>query len=260
MIKKFERYVESVDFPKSYSDIASVCKKYDIKGYSINTERVVDVYDNPNKAYKIVNGGIMLNQKNLNSIPIRFGFVDGYFSCYDNNLKSLEGCPEYVGGMFSCAFNKLTTLEFCPEYVGGGFFCHKNNLISLEGAPFNIEGNFDCSDNCLTTLKGSPEYVSGEFICSSNNLYTLDGAPREMFSFSISSYKNHNPVEEILDIFPSYRILDIVKLWDTFDPVKKKDNNWYVREIRLREFYLEITGDKYDKDFLNFEKYKVCED
>ena len=62
---------------------------------------------------------------------VRFGKVEGNFSCEDNQLTSLEGAPREVGGNFSCRNNQLTTLEGAPQKVGGGFDCD-NNPVSEE--------------------------------------------------------------------------------------------------------------------------------
>ena len=57
------------------------------------------------------------------------------FSCFNNNLTSLEGAPSVVKGNFSCFNNNLTSLEGAPSAVKGDFYCSYNNLTSLEGAP-----------------------------------------------------------------------------------------------------------------------------
>jgi hypothetical protein len=73
---------------------------------------------------------------------VRFGRVSGDFSCYRNNLTSLEGAPEIIGWNFYCSDNSLTTLEGAPKVVGDDFSCYDNNLTTLEGAPETIGGEF----------------------------------------------------------------------------------------------------------------------
>jgi hypothetical protein len=99
--------------------------------------------------------------------------VAGDFSCYNNNLTSLEGSPKEVGGIFFCSYNNLTSLEGSPKEVGGNFSCYHNKLTSLEGSPKEVGGNFDCSYNNLTSLEGSPKEVGGNFDCSCNKLTSL---------------------------------------------------------------------------------------
>ncbi len=52
--------------------------------------------------------------------------VKKFFSCFNNELISLEGCPIEVGGSFTCSDNKLTSLEGSPKEVGAFFNCEHN--------------------------------------------------------------------------------------------------------------------------------------
>jgi hypothetical protein len=94
------------------------CKKY-LKKYTINLDGTIDV-----------NGAVGLDSRldDMEKLPVKFGKVSSYFTCYGNYLTSLEGCPNYVGGEFGCSGNVLTTLEHCPNYVGDNFNCRSNNL------------------------------------------------------------------------------------------------------------------------------------
>ena len=84
-------------------EIHQLCKKYEIENYTIRPDGKVDV-----------DGDVHLQSKGLfGKLPIRFGTVTGFFYCYDNNLKTLEGCPEEVGEDFECCKNELLTLEGC---------------------------------------------------------------------------------------------------------------------------------------------------
>ena len=48
------------------------------------------------------------------------------FSCYDNQLTSLDGAPITVGGGFDCTCNNLISLKGAPNRVGGNFLCYNN--------------------------------------------------------------------------------------------------------------------------------------
>ena len=99
--------------------------------------------------------------------------VAGDFSCYNNNLTSLEGSPKEVGGIFFCSYNNLTSLEGSPKEVGGNFSCYHNKLTSLEGSPKEVGGNFDCSCNKLTSLRNIHKHVKkmiGEANFEDNNI------------------------------------------------------------------------------------------
>jgi len=113
-------------------------------------------------------------------LKIRFGKVNGYFDCSNNNLTTLEGSPNEVVGSFYCDNNNLTTLDGAPNKVGRDFDCSYDKLTSLEGAPNKVGRDFDCSSNNLTTLEGAPNKVGRDFYCGYNELTSLEGAPQEV--------------------------------------------------------------------------------
>jgi len=138
------------------SEIDEICRKYNIKNYTINPDGSIDV-----------DGNVWLSDISLTELPLKFNKVYGSFDCSWNKLTNLEGCPNYVGDNFSCVANKLTSLIGCPNYVGGNFHCNGNKLTSLEGCPDEVRGNFRCGANKLTSLEG-PKEIGGEFTCNSN--------------------------------------------------------------------------------------------
>jgi len=81
---------------------------------------------------------------NLVRIPLKFGKIQGIFSCAFNRLTSLEGSPKIAVSNFSCNDNDLVDLKGAPQIVGGSFYCFNNKLTSLEGAPKTVGGNFYC--------------------------------------------------------------------------------------------------------------------
>jgi hypothetical protein len=100
--------------------------------WSVNSEGLVDIKEN-----------FLCGDEGLEDfLGIRFGKVSEYFSCWGNQLRTLEGCPREVGGDFDCSDNQLRTLEGSPREVGGDFDCYRNPLISLEGAPEVIKYDF----------------------------------------------------------------------------------------------------------------------
>jgi hypothetical protein len=152
---------------EDFSEIDVICKKYDIKNWTINPDGTVDVVDDVN-----------LFDKGLKKLPLKFGKVGGYFSCRNNQLITLEGAPKVVGGGFDCGHNQLTTLEGAPKVVGGDFGCGSNKLTTLVGAPKEVGGWFICGHNQLATLEGAPREVGGSFYCHYNQLTTLEGSPK----------------------------------------------------------------------------------
>jgi len=111
-----------------------------ITDYSVDDEGFVNV-----------DGSVDISNKKLTSIPVKFGYVGGNFSCEHNNLTSLQGSPREVGGSFWCSHNNLTSLQGGPREVGGGFYCYYNKLTSLEGAPREVGRDFNCWHNKFKT-------------------------------------------------------------------------------------------------------------
>jgi hypothetical protein len=97
--------------------IHDICKKYNIKNYTVNDDGSIDV-----------NGDVNLSGFYLTELPLTFNKVSGYFNCGMNKLTSLKGSPRWIGGYFDCRYNRLTSLEFSPDYVGGWFDCKYNKL------------------------------------------------------------------------------------------------------------------------------------
>ena len=97
--------------------ISLICKQYNIKNYTINSDGSIDVV-----------GDVNLWGKSLTELPLTFNRIEGYFDCSNNKLTTLKGCPRWVDSDFNCDDNRLTSLEFSPDYVGGYFSCEYNNL------------------------------------------------------------------------------------------------------------------------------------
>ena len=140
MIKLFEQF-------NNEQEIHDICKKYKIKKYTINQDGSIDVDSNVN-----------LSKMNLTELPLKFNKVSGFFSCYSNQLTTLEGSPNYVGGYFDCGNNQLTTLECSPERVGNIFNCGYNQLTSLEGCPKEVGGWFSLLWKSINIIKRKSYY------------------------------------------------------------------------------------------------------
>src|SRR5574344_2581190 len=103
---------------ESNTEIDKICRKYDIKNYTINSDNSVDV-----------DGNVYLWDKKLTSIPLNFNIVNGYFECGYNYLTSLKGCPVRVSNEFSCYNNQLTSLQYSPQYMeNDDFSCGWNKI------------------------------------------------------------------------------------------------------------------------------------
>lgn len=110
--------------------IHNICKKYEIKNYTINSDGSIDVHDS-----------VYLNGRNLTEIPLQFNYVWGSFHCHNNKLTSLKGSPKrLLGQYFQCHHNQLTDLEYFPiveDYTRSSV--GMNPLKSISGYNGNID-------------------------------------------------------------------------------------------------------------------------
>ncbi|MCK9477560.1 MAG: hypothetical protein M0R46_16720 [Candidatus Muirbacterium halophilum] len=180
------RYLRNFNESLNSFEIDAICKEYNIKKYTINNDGSIDV-----------NGDVLLWNRNLKVLPLKFRNVNGSFNCGYNKLANLNGYPQHVDDSFHCDDNQLTNLIGAPQYVGDGFYCTDNQLTNLIGAPQYVGGNFSCDDNQLTSLEGAPIRVYGEFLCRNNKLKNIDYLPKTYKKLNIYG----NPISKILDLF-----------------------------------------------------------
>jgi len=158
-IKPFNIVKESFTGTK---EINSLCRRYLIKNYTINSDGSIDV-----------DGDVNLSKNGLIKLPLIFNRVTGDFICHTNNLISLEGSPKYVGKAFLCSYNKLTSLDGAPEYVGESFVCNSNQLTSLKGSPKYVGNFFNCTINKIMSFDGISDYIGEGFYCVNNPIWSL---------------------------------------------------------------------------------------
>jgi hypothetical protein len=170
---------------ESKENIDSICKKYDIKNYTINDDGSIDVDEN-----------VYLSNRGLTELPLKFRKVSGEFYCSYNKLTSLSGSPLSVGGNFSCRNNKLTSLEGSPREVGGYFSCDNNQLTSLEGISKYISGGIYFKNNQIRDVKGVKDGWRGGFL--------LEG----------------NPVHQIFKLFPQERWDEVIEYLNEYEVIR----------------------------------------
>ena len=97
-------------------EIEAWCDEIGIENYIINSQGEIDV-----------DGDVILDYRDFEELPYKFGTINGYFSLGGcKNLISLKNCPNYIMGnnMFDIDLcSQLDSLEGCPKEVGGSFFC-----------------------------------------------------------------------------------------------------------------------------------------
>jgi len=161
-------------------EIEDLLIKHRIPFYDIQPDGIVNV-----------NGNVLIDGRELEELPIRFGTVTGFFDCQNNKLTTLEGCPHTVGAQFTCAHNQLLTLKGGPKYV---------------------KGYYECSDNKLTTLKDGPEKLGNMFVCEGNNIFDLYGHDTEYEYVDGGIFFGNNPIGSIFDNGISSTFIDNIKI------------------------------------------------
>jgi hypothetical protein len=210
---------------ESNTEIDKICRKYNIINYTINSDNSVDVNDN-----------VYFCDKKLESIPLNFNIVNGYFDCNHNYLTSLKGCPVRVGDRFSCHNNQLTYLQYSPQYMeNGNFSCGWNKIESLQYCTELIRGGFSCNNNKLTSLEYHPT-VYGEFYCGYNQINTFEN----FYYYKEDVYFDGNPIWDIYYLFKDMKLIELANYYG-FE--WKGEIDLYKLDIFLKETEHEYNGD-----------------
>jgi hypothetical protein len=229
IVKKFKQYFDNTEIDK-------ICKKYNIINYTINSDNSVDV-----------DGDVNLWGKKLESIPLNFNIVNGYFECDDNNLTSLKGCPVRVGNEFYCNYNRLTSLQYSPQYMeNGNFGCGWNKIESLQYCTKLIRGDFYCYNNELTSLEYHPT-VYGRFYCSNNQINTFEN----FYYYKEDVYFYNNPIYDIYELFNDMKLIELANYYG-FEYEGEID--LYKLDIFLKETEHEYKGSL--REYFGSKKYK----
>lgn len=120
-----------------HADIEATLNKYEITNYIIHLDGTVDV-----------DGDVNFFDSKFHTLPVRFGKVSGYFSCYNcERLTTLDGLPSSIGRNLNLNFClSLENLDKLPESVGGFFeFSHCPKITSLEGLDLKVNGTIHFS-------------------------------------------------------------------------------------------------------------------
>lgn len=169
--------IENIMFTTK-EEIKNWLKSLYLSDYIIHDDLTVDVNENVDLLMLAIEEDKGFT---LDSIPVQFGKVNGFFRCAGLNLTSLKGVPREVNGSFNCSNNKLTSLKYSPIRAKL-FNCSYNQLTSLQYCPQEVNLEFDCSHNQLASLEYSPLKTTN-FICSHNQLTSLKGVPQELEIF-----------------------------------------------------------------------------
>ena len=113
-----------------------------------------------------------------NTLPLKFGTVDGNFSILHLRLKSLDGCPTDITGTFNASYNIFPDLKGGPKRVGGDYYVSYNpELRSLEGMAETIVGGVNLSSTRISEddFKYLPKKLKELRLSSCENVKTLSG-------------------------------------------------------------------------------------
>lgn len=200
-----------------------ICKLLYLRNYQI-VKGIVNVEDTVMLDSRSLHGS-----KKIQTIPVKFGIIEGSFFCDRNALISLDGSPKEVGKTFDCHENSLKTLTGCPEIIGS---------------------DFHCGENLLTSLVYGPKSVNGFYSFSNNHIYELTGFCED---FDGDVFYHNNPVEEVLDLFGETgdKLGKVIDLLNELDVIRQNE----IVLDRLvdvgYQFGLEIP------DTITFKNYKV---
>jgi hypothetical protein len=221
---------------ESNSQIDTICEKYDIENYTINSDNSVDV-----------DGDVNLWDKKLKLILLNFNIVNGYFNCGRNHLTSLKGCPVRVGNGFSCHHNNLTSLQYSPQYMeNGNFGCSMNKIESLQYCTELIRCYFSCGDNKLTSLEHHPT-VYGKFWCQSNQINTFEN----FYYYKEDVYFENNPIYDIYKLFNDMKLIELAR---SYGFEWKGEIDLYKLDIFLKETEHEYKGSL--REYFERKEYK----
>jgi len=214
---------------RTEQEIKDLCSEYDITDYQIRDDGSIDV-----------DGDVYLMNSlvDLKQLPLTFNKVNGFFSCRENNLTTLEGCPKKVSRFFDCSYNRLTSLEYSPKIVEGNFDCYYNAyLTSLEGLENTYINHTLDIERC-------------------SNLYSLKGFPKKVGSFDCSG----TPLFPIYNKFIQECDYDTMRKFNKFDVIYTDGLDWFIDYDNLGKFLRsvgkdEISMEDFD-DFIKTTKYK----
>lgn len=113
----FESENNNSQFPSTREEVEKLCKKYNLRFYTINDDLSVDVEDN-----------VELSRKYLDYIPLNFNYVKYTFFCDLNDLSSFKGCPKEIGGDLRITSNDIDNLDYFPRKIDGNIHIYFNPI------------------------------------------------------------------------------------------------------------------------------------
>lgn len=147
-----------------------ILRRLAIRNYTITHDGKVDVSQSVHLGHVTE-----YDLKPLKKLPIKFGRVEGDFTC-PPDLTTLVGCPDYVSGIFDCSGTKIKNLNGSPTYAGD-FDCRSTSIKNLKGGPTQVGRHYNCGFTSLQSFEGSPRIIPEDFWCSDSDITNLFGSP-----------------------------------------------------------------------------------
>lgn len=216
-IEILNNYIEEVLLPEYldeyYSNITNeeiiqLCEKYNIRKYTINDDKTIDVNGHVNF------GGANSAWAQFNRLPIRFNSINGDFFCFSKKLNSFVGFPKNITGQIKIHGN-FKSLENFPIVNFYKMDITSHSLETLEGLQGQVE-HINLTSNSLTSFKGLPKSVKTlDLECKS--LIFLDG-----LHDNIRDIKAYNtPINLIIDDFKGN--VELLMFDTIIEPSENKD-------------------------------------
>jgi len=111
-----------------------------------------------------------------NTLPIKFGTVDGDFDIKRLRLKSLDGCPTDITGVFNASYNIFPDLKGGPRRVAGDYYVSYNpELKSLDGMAETVVGGINLSSTRISEedFKYLPKKIKDLRLSSCENVKNI---------------------------------------------------------------------------------------
>ena len=148
--------------------------------YQVNKDRTVDFFGNVTFDMSLFED-IYRNERFPhfpNTLPLKFGTVDGDFCIARLRLKTLDGCPTDITGTFNASYNIFPDLKGGPRRVGGDYYASYNpELKSLEGMAETVVGGMNLSSTRISEedFKYLPKKMKELRLSNCENVKTLSG-------------------------------------------------------------------------------------
>ena len=87
-----------------------------------------------------VDGNVELSDRQLKTIPFKFGVITGNINLSNNNLVDFRFMPDKIDGTLYIADNNLTNIDFLPTEINGGLTINDNKKLTDFSGLAKVKG------------------------------------------------------------------------------------------------------------------------